>query len=193
MTSTRAGGGASSSTIVTVVLATAPIVAPPVAFDSVIVTVSSGSSIESSSTGRLTVFAAPSPGAHTERVLEECGLTAEEIAEFILVARSWVRQAVEADAVMELPLDEMRRRFGQWGQGAEAEDESHTRWPVGGSDFRETMYGLSWIPAGVDYTTDLAEPARGELRETLHRMLRALDAPAPTVRPESVRTTRQQA
>jgi predicted DNA-binding transcriptional regulator YafY len=130
---------------------------------------------------------------HTTVLFTPKPLTAEEIAEFILVARSWVRQAVEADAVMELPLDEMRRRFGQWGQGAEAEDESHTRWPVGGSDFRETMYGLSWIPAGVEYTTDLAEPARGELRESLHRMLRALDAPPPAVRPESVRTTRQQA
>ena len=38
-------------------------------------------------------------------------LTPEEIEEFILVARSWVRQAVEADAVMELPLDTMREMF----------------------------------------------------------------------------------
>ncbi|WP_249353791.1 WYL domain-containing protein [Microbacterium sp. 2FI] len=106
-------------------------------------------------------------------------LTAEQIEEFILVARSWVRQAVEADAVMELPHDTMRAMFGQWGQGATAEDATHTRWPVGGADFRETMYGLSWIPAGVEYTTDLAEPARSELRETLERMLRALDAEMP--------------
>ncbi len=106
-------------------------------------------------------------------------LTAEEIEEFIQVARAWARQPVEADAVMALPLAEMRARFGQWGQGATAEDETHTRWPVGGADFRETMYGLSWIPEGVEYTTDLAEPARGQLRETLERMLRALDATAP--------------
>ena len=81
-----------------------------------------------------------------------------------------------------LPLGEMRAHFGQWGQGATAEDAAHTRWPVGGSDFRETMYGLSWIPAGVEYTTDLVEPARSELRETLARMLRALDAPPPPPR-----------
>ena len=122
---------------------------------------------------------------HTRVLFEPKPLTPEEIEEFIFVARAWVRQAVEADAVMELPIDEMREYFGQWGQGATAEDETHTRWPVGGSDFRETMYGFTWIPAGVEYTTDLAEPARSELREVLERMLRALDAPSPASRPES--------
>ena len=116
---------------------------------------------------------------HTRVLFEPRPLTPEQIEEFILVARSWVRQPVEADAVMALPLAEMRDYFGQWGQGATAEDDTHTRWPVGGADFRETMYGLTWIPTGVEYTTDLAEPARGELRETLERMLRALDAAPP--------------
>lgn len=114
---------------------------------------------------------------HTRVLFEPRPLTPEEVEEFIFVARSWVRQAVEADAVMELDLESMRAFFGQWGQGASAEDEHRTRWPVGGADFRETMYGLSWIPAGVEYTTTLASPARDELREVLHRMLRALDAP----------------
>ncbi len=109
-------------------------------------------------------------------------LTAEEIEEFILVARSWVRQPVEADAVMQLPLDDMRAMFGQWGQGATAEDDTRTRWPVGGADWRETMYGFSWIPAGVEFTTDLVEPNRSELREMLERMLRAVDAPPPPPR-----------
>lgn len=119
---------------------------------------------------------------HTRVLFTPRALSAEEVEEFIFVARSWGRQAVEADAVMALPLAEMRAHFGQWGQGATAEDAAHTRWPVGGSDFRETMYGLSWIPAGVEYTTDLVEPARSELRETLARMLRALDAPLPPPR-----------
>lgn len=106
-------------------------------------------------------------------------LDAERIEEFILVARSWVRTAVETDVVMELPLEVMRAAFGQWGQGATAEGETRTRWPVGGSDVRETMYGLSWIPEGVDYVTDLVEPERAQLREIAERMLRALDAPSP--------------
>ncbi|GAA3632336.1 YafY family protein [Microbacterium awajiense] len=119
---------------------------------------------------------------HTRVLFEPRPLTSDEIEEFILVARSWVRQPVEADAVMALPLDRMQALFGQWAQGATAEDDGHTRWPVGGADFRETMYGLSWIPEGVAYTTDLAEPARSELRECVERMLRALDAAPPAPR-----------
>lgn len=112
---------------------------------------------------------------HTRVLFEPRPLTPEQIEEFVLVARSSVRQTVEAEALMELPLAEMREIFGQWGQGATAEGDARTRWPVGGSDFRETMYGLSWIPAGVEYTVDLDDAPRAELRETLGRMLRALD------------------
>ncbi len=119
---------------------------------------------------------------HTRVLFEPKPLTPEQIEEFILVARSWSRQAFEADAVMDLPLEDMREHFGQWGQGAEAEGVSRTRWPVGGADVRETMAGLSWIPAGVEYTTDLPEPGRSELREILERMLRALAAPPPPPR-----------
>ncbi len=122
---------------------------------------------------------------HTRVLFTRHPLTAEEIEEFILIARSWVRQAVEADAVMDLPFEAMREAFGPWAQGAEPEDDLHTRWPVGGADWRETMYGLSWIPAGVEYTTDLAEPERRELREMLERMLRALDAEPPAARSQS--------
>lgn len=111
---------------------------------------------------------------HTRVLFTPKPLTPEEIEEFILVARSWQRQPVEAQVVMDLPFERMREWFGQWGQGAEPEGPDRTRWPIGGGDFRETMYGMAWIPAGVEYTTDLAEPARGELREALERMLRAL-------------------
>ncbi len=117
---------------------------------------------------------------HTRVLFEPRALTPEQIEEFILVARSWVRTAIETDVVMDLPIDAMRDAFGQWGQGATPEGADRTRWPVGGQDFRETMYGMSWVPAGVEYTTDLAEPSRSELRETLERMLRALDAAPPT-------------
>ncbi|WP_449282295.1 helix-turn-helix transcriptional regulator [Leucobacter sp.] len=102
-------------------------------------------------------------------------LTPEEVEEFILIARSWAPQAVETDVVMDLPLAEVQSRFGQWSQGASAEGDSRTRWPIGGGDWREAMYGMLYIPPGVEYTTDLAEPYRGELREALQRMLRALD------------------
>lgn len=106
-------------------------------------------------------------------------LTPGEIDEFIQVARSWLRQPVEAQVVLDLPYEKMREHFGQWGQGAEPVGDDRTMWPVGGADFRETMYAMSWIPAGVEYTTDLPEPARSELTETLQRMLRALDDGRP--------------
>lgn len=119
---------------------------------------------------------------HTRVLFEPRPLTPEQVEEFILVARSWVRQPVEADLVMELPFDVMRDSFGQWSQGATDEGGDRTRWPVGGGDWRETMYGMSWVPEGVGYTTDLGEPSRGELRESLLRMLAALDAPPPPSR-----------
>lgn len=120
---------------------------------------------------------------HTRVLFEPHSLSPEQIEEFILVARSWVRQPVETDIVMDLPIETVREHFGQWAQGAEPEDASSTRWPVGGGDVRETMFGMSWVPPGVPYTTDLAEPARAELREIVERMLRALDAPAPEPAP----------
>lgn len=110
-------------------------------------------------------------------------LTPEEVEEFVHVARTWVRQPVETDVVMDLPLDAMRAAFGPWSQGSEPEGTDRTRWPVGGRDFREAMYGMTWIPAGVEFTTDLAEPERSELREILGRLSRALDAPPPGPRP----------
>lgn len=119
---------------------------------------------------------------HTRVLFEPRELAPEEVEQFILVARFWVPQPVEADVVMELPLDRMREWFGPWSQGAEAEGPAHTRWPAGGADARETMYGMSWVPGGVEYATDLAEPVRSELREIVDRMLRALDAAPPPPR-----------
>ncbi|MDX2377313.1 YafY family transcriptional regulator [Microbacterium sp. LRZ72] len=116
---------------------------------------------------------------HTRVLFEPHALTPEQVEEYITVATAWVRTENEANVVMRMPLAHMRAAFGQWSQGAEAAGEHHTRWPVGGRDVRETMYGMSWIPAGVAYTTDLAEPARSELRELVGRMLEALDAPPP--------------
>jgi predicted DNA-binding transcriptional regulator YafY len=117
---------------------------------------------------------------HTRVLFTRRELSEEQIAERVMIAASWSPQKIETDAVMELPLAEMQDRFGPWAQGATAEGADRTRWPVGGSDWRETMYGLLWIPEGVEYTTGLPEPHRSALREAVQRLLRALDAPAPT-------------
>ncbi|MEV4775770.1 WYL domain-containing protein [Microbacterium sp. LTA6] len=119
---------------------------------------------------------------HTRALFVPRDISEKEIEERILVASSWSPQKVEVDAVMDLPLAKMQEWFGVWSQGASAEGETRTRWPVGGSDWREAMYALLWIPAGVEYVTDFPEPERAELREALERMLRAIDAPTPSVR-----------
>ena len=111
---------------------------------------------------------------HTRARFHPRPLTPEEVAERVRAARSWGKRPGETLAVMELPLEAMVEYFGPWSKGAEAVDAGRTRWPVGGWNVRETMGGLSWIPAGVEYTTDLGEPERAELREILSRMLRAL-------------------
>jgi predicted DNA-binding transcriptional regulator YafY len=112
---------------------------------------------------------------HTRVLFEPHELTAAEIEEFVLVARSWSRQPVEASMIVQLPVDELQARFGVWGQGAEAEGDTATRWPIGGTDVHDLLYAMSWIPEGVEYTADLPEPARAELREIAARLVRALD------------------
>ncbi|KAB1654564.1 YafY family transcriptional regulator [Pseudoclavibacter chungangensis] len=109
-------------------------------------------------------------------------LSEDEAEELILIATSMYRQRVEAEVVMSLPLDDVVAHFGAWAEGASAEDEAHTRWPLGGADWREALYGMLYVPEGVEFTTDLPEPHRAAMRESLVRVLRALDAAPPEPR-----------
>lgn len=104
-------------------------------------------------------------------------LEPEEVEEMIRVATGWGRHAVEGAVVMELPLEQVRERFGQWSQGAEAVEPGRTWWPLGGGDVRDVMYAMSWVPAGVGYAAELPEPARAELAEIIGRMATALASP----------------
>lgn len=113
---------------------------------------------------------------HTRVMVPPRPLDEEATRELILVATSWARQNIEASVVMDLPLPRMEEHFGAWAQGATDEGDGRTRWPIGGSDWREAMYGMLYVPAGVGYTVDFPEPHRSELREALVRMLAALDA-----------------
>lgn len=122
---------------------------------------------------------------HTGVLFTPREISEEEIAERVLIATSWSPKKIEADVVMQLAISEMEGYFGNWAQGATAEGETATRWPIGGSDWREALYGMLWIPAGVEYATDFPEPQRAELREALERALRALSAPLPPARRNS--------
>lgn len=119
---------------------------------------------------------------HTRVIFAARDISDDEVAERMLIASSWTPQRVEADVVMDLPFAPMNDYFGVWAAGATREGDTQTRWPTGGADWREALYGMLWIPAGVDYATDLPEPERSELRESLQRALRALDAPPPPPR-----------
>ena len=127
---------------------------------------------------------------HTRALFAPHPLTAEQIEEFILVARSWVRQAVEADVVMDLPLDEMRECVRAVGPGRRCR--------------RGRPHALAGRRRGFprDDVRALVDPrgrrvhdrprrtrARAELREALERMLRALDAPPPPSRHQSETAT----
>lgn len=116
---------------------------------------------------------------HTRVLFTPRELGDDEAAEMVFVATSWSPQKVEAQVVMDLPLERMRELFGAWSQGATAEDGDRTRWGIGGPDWRDALYGLLWIPAGVEYRTDFPEPERSHLREALERALRALSSPPP--------------
>ncbi len=112
---------------------------------------------------------------HLRVAFEPRPLTAEQVEQFVQVATSWSPQAVEAEVVMDLPIESMREIFGPWAQGAQPAGEGRTRWPIGGSDFREVMYAMTWVPDGVEYTATLGEPARSQLAEALRRMQRVLE------------------
>lgn len=118
---------------------------------------------------------------HTRVLFASREVSEEEVQERILLATSWSPQRIEADVVMDLPIDTMREHFGIWADGAVPEGD-RTRWPVGGSDWREAVYGMFYVPPGVEYATDFPEPHRAELREAIGRLIRALDAPAPPSR-----------
>jgi len=122
---------------------------------------------------------------HTRVIAPARDLDPAVLDEMVLAASSWSPQKVEADVVMDLGFDAFRAHFAHWGQGATAEDAHRTRWPIGGADFREALYGMLYIPEGVEFATDFPEPHRSELREVLGRVIRALDAPAPPARPDA--------
>lgn len=106
-------------------------------------------------------------------------LTDEQAVDLVRIATSWGPVQLEAAVVMELPIEQMLAYFGPWGADAKAVDGQHTRWPIGGGDVRDLAYAMGWVPPGVEYTIDLPDETRSELREILERMLRAVTAGSP--------------
>lgn len=102
-------------------------------------------------------------------------LTAEQVDEMITVGRAYSPGAEQAEAVIDLPVDSFRARFGAWSQGARPDGHGRTRWPVGGAGLQDTIYGLSWLPSDVAYTVDVGDDDREALVGLLRAMLNALE------------------
>ncbi|MBG6239764.1 putative DNA-binding transcriptional regulator YafY [Mycetocola sp. CAN_C7] len=101
-------------------------------------------------------------------------LPAEDAAEFIQAAVSSLDEVRQtADVVMELSLDAMTTRFGPWSEGATAEGENATRWPIGGDSCEAMIGALAWVEDGVEYRIEGNPEFSRFVDEAARRMLRA--------------------
>ena len=104
---------------------------------------------------------------------ERRALLEQDASEYVDVSLSALRGGFVVEAVMELPLAEMREYFGPWAADARAEGD-RTVWPVGGANARDTLFALAWIPTGVAYTMRGEPEILEGLREMAGRMLAAV-------------------
>ncbi|WP_084103207.1 YafY family protein [Demequina sp. NBRC 110056] len=102
-------------------------------------------------------------------------LTREEIDERVFVASSAQRQPVEAFAVLETSIAAFEAHMGVWADGSTEPSPGRTRWGFGGTDVRDLMYAMSWLPQDVDWSVELDEAHRAELAAMLTVMLRGLE------------------
>ena len=106
-------------------------------------------------------------------------LPAEDAAEFLAAAvSSLLSTGHSAEAVLAMPYDAMRERFGPWSEGAVPIDAGHTSWPLVGSALEMLVSALAWIPARVDYELRGSDEFLAVAAETADRMSRAT-APRP--------------
>ncbi|MEE1621305.1 helix-turn-helix transcriptional regulator [Zafaria sp. Z1313] len=115
---------------------------------------------------------------HTRARFDPRPLPPGGAAQFVAAAALSGPQPLEGRAVIDLGLDQVRAAFGPWAEGAEEMPDGRTSWPMGGASIQDVLFGLSWIPAGVDYEVRLPAPARAELAEIAARLLRATSGPA---------------
>lgn len=78
-------------------------------------------------------------------------LPADDAAEFVRSALRGLPASHSAWIEIDMPLDAMVARFGQYSAGVERVDDGTVRWPISGSSLEELAAALVWIPAGVGY------------------------------------------
>lgn len=97
-------------------------------------------------------------------------LPAETAAEFVEVALGSLPTKLAAIIVMDLPLHQMRERFGPWAEGAEDAGDGRTSWPIGGDTMQDMSYAVGWIPEGVGYRVEGNDEFAAFVREAGKRM-----------------------
>ncbi|MDO7882403.1 helix-turn-helix transcriptional regulator [Salinibacterium soli] len=78
-------------------------------------------------------------------------LPADDAAEFVRSALRGLPASHSAWIEIDMPLDAMVARFGQYSAGVERVDDGTVRWPISGASLEELAAALVWIPAGVGY------------------------------------------
>lgn len=56
-----------------------------------------------------------------------------------------------AQVVVDLPLEVFRAHLGRWGEGAYAEGDAMSVWPIDASSTSRVLAALAWLPVGVSY------------------------------------------
>jgi len=101
-------------------------------------------------------------------------LPADDLAAYVAAATyTYTALDIGARVVLDLPLEGVRAAFGPWSRGAEALDDEHTSWPIAASLVPELLFGLAWVPEGVDYTIEADDDVRAQLHEIAARLLEA--------------------
>ena len=107
-------------------------------------------------------------------------LPADDAAAFLSSAIAGLRERHTADVILELTFDEMRSRFGAYGDAAEREGDGRTRWPISGATLEELLSSLSWVPVDVAYelrgSVELLALAEAAAENMLRAARRGLDA-----------------
>jgi predicted DNA-binding transcriptional regulator YafY len=139
-----------------------------------------------------------SGGEETDRVAEPVTLVSAERAWYLLAffderrppsddPAEFVRQgltsararegAERGAAVLAMPIDRMRERFGPYARDAEAVDADHTRWPIAADAIEVMLSSLVWIPAGVAYRLEGSPEFLAAAREAAARLALAATPP----------------
>ncbi|QKW32431.1 HTH domain-containing protein (plasmid) [Nocardiopsis flavescens] len=74
------------------------------------------------------------------------------------------------------PLEELRSQVGAWAQGATAETDTTTLWPISADHLPELTFGISWIPEKYDFEVLEPPELRSFLRSFSARLGRATEA-----------------